>query len=169
MIKVTLSIGTKSYTVACADGEEAHLRALGAMIAEKYAQIGSARAPLEAQNMLFAALFMADELNEARARLAEALKPAPEPDTSEADALRDAITRLQAELAVAREAASRSAPPATPAPPVPEGDLFGVAAAGAAVDENLAEQLEALAVRVEANAVRVEANADALEAAIASA
>ena len=42
MSTVTLSIGPKSYTVACADGQEAHIKALGAMIAEKYAQLGSA-------------------------------------------------------------------------------------------------------------------------------
>ena len=71
MSTVTLSIGPKTYTVACADGQEAHIRALGAMIAEKYAQLGSARAPLEAQNLVFAALFLADELAEARKRIAE--------------------------------------------------------------------------------------------------
>ncbi|MDP5102488.1 MAG: cell division protein ZapA, partial [Erythrobacter sp.] len=70
MSTVTLTIGPKSYAVACADGEEAHITALGAIIAEKYNQLGASRAPLEAQNLLFAALFLADELAEARSRLA---------------------------------------------------------------------------------------------------
>ena len=34
MSTVTLNIGPKTYTVACADGEEAHIEGLGAMIAE---------------------------------------------------------------------------------------------------------------------------------------
>ncbi|MFN4039997.1 MAG: cell division protein ZapA, partial [Erythrobacter sp.] len=72
MSTVTLTIGPKSYSIACADGEEAHITALGAIIAEKYAQLGASRAPLEAQNMLFAALFMADELAEARRQVAAA-------------------------------------------------------------------------------------------------
>ena len=72
MSTVTLNIGPKTYTVACADGEEAHIEALGAMIAEKYALLGASRAPLEAHNLLFAALFLADELAEARKRGGEA-------------------------------------------------------------------------------------------------
>ncbi len=70
MSTVTLTIGPKSYSVACADGEEAHIEALGAIIAEKYSKLGASRAPLEAQNLLFAALFLADELAEARKRKA---------------------------------------------------------------------------------------------------
>ena len=48
MSTVTLTIGPKSYAIAVADGQEAHITQLGAMIADKYAQLGSARAPLEA-------------------------------------------------------------------------------------------------------------------------
>ncbi|MFO6447143.1 cell division protein ZapA [Erythrobacter sp. NE805] len=153
MSTVTLSIGPKSYTIACADGQEAHIRALGAMIAEKYAQLGQARAPLEAQNLLFAALFMADELDQARKQLAE-LGP---PDTSELDALRARVAGLEAELAVAREAAARPAP--APAPPTPQFDLFGGPPAAAPADEDLAARLEALAARAEASAAALEAAA----------
>lgn len=163
MSTVTLSIGPKTYTVACADGQEAHIRALGAMIAEKYAQLGQARAPLEAQNLLFAALFMADELDQARKRLAEIAEPAPapEPDTAELDAARETIARLETELAEAREAAARpSSPPASDAPapgPVPQFDLFGGAAAVPAADAELAARLEALAAAAEASAAALEA------------
>jgi cell division protein ZapA len=144
MSTVTLTIGPKSYAIACADGEEAHIEALGAMIAEKYAQLGSARAPLEAQNLLFAALFLADELAEAR-KGKPAAKPAPASDSGETDALKATIARLEGELA-----AARAAPAA-----IPQGDLFG----GAPVPERFAEQLEALAARAEATAAALEAGA----------
>ncbi|WP_086735611.1 cell division protein ZapA [Erythrobacter colymbi] len=158
MSTVTLSIGPKSYTVACADGQEAHIKALGAMIAEKYAQLGSARAPLEAENLLFAALFMADELDQARKRLAEKPEPAPaaEPVDPEAlAALQNAIAALEADLAAAREAAARPAP--APAPATPQFDLFGGAAAPDPHTEEIAARLEALAERAEANAAALEA------------
>lgn len=165
MSTVTLSIGPKTYTVACADGQEAHIRALGAMIAEKYAQLGQARAPLEAQNLLFAGLFMADELDQARKRLAEIAEPAPapEPDTAELDAARETIARLETELAEAREAAARpSLAPASDAPAperVPQFDLFGGAAAVPAADAELAARLEALAAAAEVSAAALEAAA----------
>lgn len=143
MSTVTLTIGPKSYPVACADGEEAHVAALGAMIAEKYALLGNSRAPLEAQNLLFAALFLADELAEARKGGKRAAAPAPAADESEA--LKAEIARLEADLAAAR---------AAPAPaPTPQGDLFG----GPDASALLAEKLEALAERAEASAAALEA------------
>lgn len=166
MSTVTLSIGPKSYTVACADGQEAHIRALGAMIAEKYAQLGQARAPLEAQNLVFAALFLADELAEARKRsteVAESAAPAPESDPAELDAARETIARLEAELAEARAAAERPVPevaaPEAATPPTPQFDLFGAPLAPAAADAELAARLEALAARAEASAAALEAAA----------
>lgn len=140
MSTVTISIGPKNYPVACADGEEAHIAALGAMIAEKYALIGSARAPLEAQNLLFAALFLADELAEARKRAPGATK-----SDDEAPALQAEIARLEGEIAELRKV------PAQPAAPQPAP--FGNAEASTA----LAERLEALAERAEANAAALEA------------
>ena len=161
MSTVTLSIGPKTYTVACGDGQEAHIRALGGMITEKYAQLGSARAPLEAQNLVFAALFMADELAEARKSLAIAAERQPDPvDPEVIEALSNAIATLEADLAAAREAAAHPAPP--PARPTPQFDLFGGTAMPSAAADDLAAQLEALAARAEASA-------DALEAAAASA
>jgi cell division protein ZapA len=155
MSTVTLSIGPKTYTVACADGQEAHIRALGGMIAEKYAQLGSARAPLEAQNLLFAALFMADELDQARKQVAAVAAP----DTSEVDDLRETVARLEAELAAAREAAARPAPAPAPGPATPQFDLFGGQSAAAPASEELAARLEALALRAEASAAALEAAA----------
>lgn len=169
MSTVTLSIGPKTYTVACADGQEAHIRALGTMVAEKYAQLGQARAPLEAQNLLFAALFMADELDQARKQVAAL----PEPDTGEVNALRADVARLERELAAAAKAvakaeaeaaALRAAPPPPPAPApaapaVSQFDLFGAPPAASAADGDLAARLEALAARAEASAAALEAAA----------
>lgn len=159
MSTVTLSIGPKSYTIACADGEEAHIRALGGMIAEKYAQLGPARAPLEAQNLLFAALFLADELAETKklaasaSASASASAPAPEPDTAALDALRETVARLEDELAAARKTAA-AAPVATS-----QFDLFGAAHAPSPLGEDVAKRLEALAARAEASAAALEAAA----------
>ena len=149
MSTVTLTIGPKSYPVACADGEEAHVTALGAMIAEKYALLGTSRAPLEAQNLLFAALFLADELAEARKGGKTAAAPAPATDESEA--LKAEIARLEAELAEARKA---PAPAPAPVPaPAAQADLFGGPDAAAL----LAGRLETLATRAEATAAALEA------------
>jgi cell division protein ZapA len=149
MSTVTLSIGPKNYTVACADGQEAHIQALGAMIAEKYARLGSSRAPLEAQNLLFAALFLADELAEARK---QAAPPAAPDQSAEVEALRATIAGLEQELAEAR-----IAPPAPVSAPatLPQPDLFG----GPDLAADLAERLEALAAQVEASAAALEAAA----------
>ena len=153
MSTVSLTIGPKTYTIACAEGQEAHITALGAMIAEKYAQLGASRAPLEAQNLLFAALFLADELTEARKLAAPQAvsEPAPTADAKAVEALRAAIAELEDDLAAARAAADSEVenPQA--------GDL-----ASPAMAETLAAQLEAMADRAEASA-------DALEAAAASA
>lgn len=146
MSTVTLTIGPKSYSIACADGEEAHIEALGAMIAEKYARLGSARAPLEAQNLLFAALFLADELAEARKGKDTGKPASAAADTiAETAALKAEIARLEAVLAEARKV-----PPPSPAP---QGDLFG----GPDASALLAERLEALATRAEAGAAALEA------------
>lgn len=146
MSTVTLSIGPKTYTVACADGQEAHITALGAMIAEKYGQLGSARAPLEAQNLLFTALFLADELAEAR----KAVGATAAPDTSEMEALQGRIAALEGELAEARAAK------AAPASAGPQSDLFGSASTDDGASEAVADQLEALAARIEASAAALE-------------
>lgn len=138
MSTVTLSIGPKSYSVVCADGQEAHIEALGAMIAEKYAQLGSARAPLEAQNLLFSALFLADELAELRKRAAPA---AAKKASSEVEALRKTIAALEADLAAARDAAAAPRP------------------SDAVEAEALAQRLEQLAEQAEASAAALEAGA----------
>lgn len=151
MSTVTLTIGPKSYPIACADGEEAQVEALGAIIAAKYAQIGAARAPLEAHNMLFAALFMADELAEARRQVA-AVSPAR---ISELEAQ---IAQLKlVEKAAQEEIARLKAQAAKAAAQQVQVDMFGSDAPDEA-GEKLAESLEALAARAEAVATALEAS-----------
>lgn len=150
MSTVTLTIGPKSYSIACADGEEAHIAMLGTVVAEKYAQLGSARAPLEAQNMLFAALFMADELAETRRQL-EAAGPARIAE------LESRIAQLKlAEKAAQEEILQLKAQAAEAAPPGKQVDMFGSADDGGPA-EALAATLEALAAHAEAVAAALEA------------
>lgn len=74
MADVELMIGNHSYVIACADGEEDRLRQLGAMVAE---QVQAARAigpgMSEARQLLFASIFLADQLDAQRAAVAEAI------------------------------------------------------------------------------------------------
>lgn len=72
---VSLSIGGRSFTVACAAGEEAHVADLGKMIDAKLATMGGVAGQSEPRMLLFAALLLADELHEARSA---ATAPAPE-------------------------------------------------------------------------------------------
>ncbi|MEO9463174.1 MAG: cell division protein ZapA [Marinomonas sp.] len=65
MSQVTLQILGRPYTVACAEGQEAHIEKLGGMIAAKLDGMDQT-APQPDQNLLFAALFLADELEETR-------------------------------------------------------------------------------------------------------
>jgi cell division protein ZapA len=97
MPEVAVRIGPKTYSIACGAGEEDRIRELAALVAEKYARLGTARAPLEAQNMLFASLFMADELFEGRGRIAEA-EAAREAALAEAQAAHGALENGRAQI-----------------------------------------------------------------------
>lgn len=72
MSNVNLAIGGRTFTVACADGEEAHITELGAMIDAKVVASG-AIAQNETRMLLFAALMLADEMHEVRGQLAQAV------------------------------------------------------------------------------------------------
>lgn len=99
MSEVKLTIGGRRYTVACAEGEEAHIIKLGESIDAKLQQMGTLTAP-DSQNMLFGALLLADELHEAKSAAAAAL----EAQQKFADE-RDALARRVEELSEAQAAA----------------------------------------------------------------
>lgn len=62
MNTIELVVGGQTYAITCETGEEEHVRNLGATIDEKFVEMG----PRYTQNLLFAALQLADELHEAR-------------------------------------------------------------------------------------------------------
>lgn len=68
MSEVALQVGGRAYKVSCADGEEGHIRHLAGIIDGKMAGLTGNPGVSEAQGLLFAALFLADELEEARSR-----------------------------------------------------------------------------------------------------
>jgi len=70
MSNVNLAIGGRTFTVACANGEEAHVTELGRMIDAKVTASG-AIAQNETRMLLFAALMLADEVHEVNAELAQ--------------------------------------------------------------------------------------------------
>lgn len=61
---VTLSIGGRSYKLACAAGEEEHIAMLGRAIDGKLAKLPGISRQSEAQTLLYATLLLADELHE---------------------------------------------------------------------------------------------------------
>jgi len=79
MSNVTLRIGGRNFTVACADGEESHISSLGRMIDERLRTVDGAAGQSEARMLLFAALLLADDVHDARSRIA----PDPDPDPAQ--------------------------------------------------------------------------------------
>ena len=66
MSNVTISIAGRSYTLACAEGEERHVAALGKEIDSRIADLPQASRRSEPQTLLYAALLLADELHDIR-------------------------------------------------------------------------------------------------------
>lgn len=80
MTDVTLTVGGRHYTVACTDGQEDHVRELAKVIDGKLTQMGTNLSTNDAKNMLFAALMLAEQVEE-MAALTPA-QPAPDPQAS---------------------------------------------------------------------------------------
>ena len=65
MADVRLDIANREYIVTCRDGEEEHLRKLGAVVAEMVQEAsGTAGGLNESRQLLFASLLLADKLQE---------------------------------------------------------------------------------------------------------
>lgn len=90
MSNVTLDIGGRRYTIACAAGEESHIARLGAAINTRLATIPNVSGQSEARSLLFAALLLADELHEAGTRA-----PASAPQVDAAGPLEKLADRLE--------------------------------------------------------------------------
>ena len=103
MSNVNLDIAGRRYTVACAAGEEAHIEMLGASIDAKLANTPAMTGQSEQRTLLFAALLLADELHEARNRVA-----APAPAANHAEPLENLADRLES-LAAKLEGSAASA------------------------------------------------------------
>lgn len=98
MSNVTLSIGGRDYAVACAPGEEAHVRGLGALIDAKIKAMGSAAGHSETRDLLFATLLLADEVHELGQRGVSGA-PAPPPAAAPVDdRIADKLEALAARL-----------------------------------------------------------------------
>jgi cell division protein ZapA len=92
MSNVTVTIGGRHYTVACAAGEEAHIEMLGRTIDGKLEGLANLSGQSEARTLLFAALLLADELHEARSGGA---RPAAGPSPAVAENLEALANRLE--------------------------------------------------------------------------
>ena len=73
MPQVVVTINTRSYAVACGDGEEAHLLRLAARVDERVTELANEVGQVgETRLMLMAALLLADDLEQAESRAEEA-------------------------------------------------------------------------------------------------
>lgn len=96
MSDVTLSVGGRNYTVSCADGQEEHVQRLAGVIDGKLGSMGANLSSQEAKNLLFAALLLADELDEAKK--APEAAPAPVEPDFDAERLAGQLERIAVAL-----------------------------------------------------------------------
>jgi len=81
MAQIDVTIGGRSYPLACRDGEETHLAALAAHLQSKADELASALGTMsEPRLLLMAGILVADELSEVR-------KAGGHPDLSRLEAL----------------------------------------------------------------------------------
>ncbi|WP_230769141.1 cell division protein ZapA [Sphingomonas sp. Leaf4] len=76
MAQVTLTVAGRPHLVACRDGEESSLRALGAMLERHAATAQRASGGSSERTLLYIALMLADQLSEREANPAAGLPPA---------------------------------------------------------------------------------------------
>lgn len=96
MSNVTLQIAGRRYTVACAEGEERHVQKLGASIDAKLSAAPGISRQSEPRTLLFAALLLADELDEVQGQAdSEAEASIAETLEKVAERLEDLALRLE--------------------------------------------------------------------------
>jgi cell division protein ZapA len=148
---VNVMVNTRAYTIACDDGEEAHLKELAAHVDEKVRELaGSVGQVGDQKLLLMAAVLITDELFDARGRLAGQAKKAGELagaqadlDARAADAEKRAASAIEDARRRAAEAAAESERKAQQAGD--EADARAAEALDAAAEhlERLAETLKA--------------------------
>jgi cell division protein ZapA len=100
MANVEVEIAARRYTVACRDGEEAHLLSVAALVDRKAQDAQAAVGNLnEVRQLLFAALLLADELKEQRSGRTLPAEAAPDPGISDGlERLAERMERLAERL-----------------------------------------------------------------------
>ncbi len=113
MAELEITIGNKSFSVACQEGEEHFLRTAAAMLDAEAQPLVSQMGRLpEARMLLMAGLMLADrtaavedELRQIKARVAELeAQPAPEPQRVEVPVIPPQMAENLAEIAARTEA-----------------------------------------------------------------
>ena len=100
MASVDVEIASRGYSVACRDGEEAHLRSLAAIVDRKARDAAAAVGSMgEARQLLFASLLLADELKEVRSN--GPVVPPAEPETE--SLIAEALERLAERMEILAE------------------------------------------------------------------
>ncbi|HWW56770.1 MAG TPA: cell division protein ZapA [Sphingopyxis sp.] len=145
MADVKLMIAGRPYDVHCADGEESQLLQLAAVVDERARGI---QGGTEVRQLLFAALMLADDAQEAKGRIEKA---EPQSDSLRAAVAlaesREAATRDELRAAVAREQAALKELETARQP------VFATAVAKDSSNDRallqIADRIEALAAKVE--------------------
>lgn len=144
MADVKLTIAGRPYDVHCADGQEAQLAQLAAVVDEK---VRAMPGGTEVRQLLFAALMLADEMQEARGKV-EKTEP-------QSDSLRAAVALAESREAQARDelkAAVAREQDATKALEAARQNAATAAPTNASNDRALlqiADRIESLAAKVE--------------------
>jgi cell division protein ZapA len=95
MAQIEVEVAGRRYTVACRDGEEAHLRTLAALVDKRAQDAAAALGSLtESKQLLFASLLLADDLNESSAAPPAGAAPAPAPPPPTDPRVAEALERL---------------------------------------------------------------------------
>lgn len=105
MAQVSVAIGGRTYSLACRDGDEAHLTELAAMLESKTGGLTSALGSMsEPRLLLMAGLLIADELVESRKQRAIPVGvPGPAIDDRRVVAIAERLEALAASLENANE------------------------------------------------------------------
>ena len=79
MAMIEIEIASRRYSLACRDGEEANLRAAAALVDARARDAAKAMGPMsEARQLLFAALMLADSVQESNSRPPASASPIDE-------------------------------------------------------------------------------------------